>query len=224
MFHIQFIQFLTARSQEATLEDVEGTDGLEPDCFRYEAKAYPDETSSTLHPPSPAKNSRAGRSFGQHRFLTLRLGKCWEAPQEEFHFLGRGYRALYWRLPDQVTYFAEEGDGLESLKVQDLMDRLVPLEPNQDMTLLKYNQRLQLQSTTSTIILRDKSRSSAQSSVGNGSQWCQQWILPLGWLWLHLHGSSPKMRLETGLWGSSRRLPSALWSIQGAVGPRPSTR
>ena len=144
MFHIQFIQFLTARSKEATLEDVEDTDGLEPDCFRYEVKGYPDETSSTLHPPSPAKNSRAGRIFGQHRFLTLRLGKCQEAPQEEFHFLGRRYRALYWRLPDQVTYFAEEGDGLESLKVQDLMDRLVPLEPNQDMTLLKYNQRLQL--------------------------------------------------------------------------------
>ena len=144
MFHIQFIQFLTARSKEATLEDVEDTDGLEPDCFRYEAKGYPDETSSTLHPPSPAKNSLAGRIFGQHRFLALRLGKCQEAPQEEFHFLGRRYRALYWRLPDQVTYFAEEGDGLESLKVQDLMDRLVPLEPNQDMTLLKYNQRLQL--------------------------------------------------------------------------------
>ena len=164
MFHIQFIQFLTARSKEATLEDVEDTDGLEPDCFRYEVKGYPDETSSTLHPPSPAKNSRAGRIFGQHRFLTLRLGKCQEAPQEEFHFLGRGYRALYWRLPDQVTYFAEEGDGLESLKVQDLMDRLVPLEPNQG------HDFVEVQSTTSTIILRDKSRSSAQSSVGNGSQ------------------------------------------------------
>ncbi|CAL1168817.1 unnamed protein product [Cladocopium goreaui] len=140
-----FVQeFAKIRSKEATLEDVEDTDGLEPDCFRYEAKGYPDETSSTLHPPSPAKNSLAGRIFGQHRFLALRLGKCQEAPQEEFHFLGRRYRALYWRLPDQVTYFAEEGDGLESLKVQDLMDRLVPLEPNQDMTLLKYNQRLQL--------------------------------------------------------------------------------
>lgn len=30
-------------------------------CLSEEAKGYPDEESHTLHPPSPAKNSRAGR-------------------------------------------------------------------------------------------------------------------------------------------------------------------
>ena len=137
-------EFAKIRTKEATVEDVEDTDALDPDCFRYEARGYPDESSSTIHPPSPAKNSRAGRQFGQHRFLTLRLGKCRDPPRQHFTFLGRRYCALYWRLPDQVTFFAEEGDGLPSWRVHEVMDWLVRLLPNKEMTILKYNQRLQL--------------------------------------------------------------------------------
>ena len=131
-------EFALIRTKEATVEDVEDTDALDPDCFRYEARGYPDESSSTLHPPNPAKNSRAGRQFGQHRFLTLRLGKCRDPPRQHFTFLGRRYRAVYWRLPDQVTFFAEEGDGLPSLRVHVLMDCLVPLLPNKEMTISMY--------------------------------------------------------------------------------------
>lgn len=164
--------FAKIRSKEATLEEVEDTDALDPDCFTYEAKGYPDEDSSTLHPPSPAKNSRAGRMFQQHRFLTIRLGKCQEAPRERFKFLGRTYHALYWRLNDQVTYFAEEGDGLEPLMVHELMDQLVALHPNQEMTILKYNQRLQLSFSETRAEVQLKVRKEEDLWDVNNKQFC----------------------------------------------------
>ncbi|CAJ1355482.1 unnamed protein product [Effrenium voratum] len=131
------------RVREAAQEDVEDTDGLDPDCFRFEARGYPSDEASTLHPPFPAKNCRAGRRFG-HRFLTLRLGRPGAPLRDSFEFLRRRWRCVYWRLPDQVTYFATHGPGLEDMEVEDLMDSLVPLDANGEMSLLKYNQRLQL--------------------------------------------------------------------------------
>ncbi|CAE7034868.1 RDR1 [Symbiodinium natans] len=130
------------RSKSVDGDDVAETEGLDPDCFRLEARGCPASADATLHPPIPARNCRAGRMFGSDRFLMLRMGRL-RAP-EQFSFLGRSWRFLYWKVPDQITYFAEKGFGLEDCTVKAVWDELVPLEANQDMTLCKFNQRLQL--------------------------------------------------------------------------------
>ncbi|CAE7777833.1 RDR1 [Symbiodinium sp. CCMP2456] len=130
------------RSKLVHADDVADTEGLDPDCFRLEACGCPADASATLHPPIPARNSRAGRQFGSDRFLMVRMRRL--RPPEQFDFLRRRWRLLYWKVPDQVTYFAEKGPGLEEQSVETVWNELVPMAVNQDMTLCKFNQRLQL--------------------------------------------------------------------------------
>ncbi|CAE7682192.1 RDR2 [Symbiodinium sp. CCMP2592] len=130
------------RSKLVHSDDVADTEGLDPDCFRLEACGCPADASATLHPPIPARNSRAGRQFGSDRFLMVRMKRL--RPPGQFDFLRRRWRLLYWKVPDQVTYFAEKGPGLEEQSVETVWNELVPMAVNQDMTLCKFNQRLQL--------------------------------------------------------------------------------
>ncbi|CAE7919010.1 unnamed protein product [Symbiodinium sp. KB8] len=94
------------------------TEGLDPDCFRLESRL---------------------QLVSAQLLLAARL-----RPPEQFDFLRRRWRLLYWKVPDQVTYFAEKGPGLEEQSVETVWNELVPLAVNQDMTLCKFNQRLQL--------------------------------------------------------------------------------
>ncbi|GAA6052001.1 hypothetical protein NBRC10513_002612 [Rhodotorula toruloides] len=107
-----------------------------------DGKARPERLSVRLAPPSAGMGSALYRRFGSDRFFRLVL-------EDDL------YRPFCWK-DGTAVYWAESGEGLETISLVDFAQRYLDVKLNGSMSVAKYAARFELglTTTTPTVIFR----------------------------------------------------------------------
>ncbi|KAI8080103.1 RNA dependent RNA polymerase-domain-containing protein [Gilbertella persicaria] len=110
------------------------------------------EPTIKLRAPKVEASNRFFRKFGQDRFLELKLMKGTYSAMiskfdnyflKPFLFMQRTFRFLFVK-DDMVVLFATEGEGLEPISIQQVIDWHMPMIENWNMSMSKYASRMAL--------------------------------------------------------------------------------